>query len=32
MQLLCKRLENEGYFVIQSCGDADGLIVKQAID
>ena len=32
MQLPCKRLENEGYFVIQSCGDADGLIVKQAID
>ena len=32
MQLLCKRLENEGYFVIQSCGDADVLIVKQAID
>ena len=32
IQLLCKRLENEGYFAVQSCGDADVLIVKQAID
>ena len=25
-------MENEGYFTVQSCGDADVLIVKQAID
>ena len=31
-KLLCKRLENEGYFAVQSCGDADVLIVKQATD
>ena len=32
IQLLCKLLENEGYFAVQSCGDADVLIVKQAVD
>ena len=32
IQLLRKRLENEGYFTVQSFGDADVLIVKQAID
>ena len=31
-KLLCKRLENEGYFAVQSCGDADVLIVKQATE
>ena len=31
IQLLCKRLKNEGYFTVQSCRDADALIVKQAI-
>ena len=31
-KFLCKRLENEGYFAVQSCGDADVLIVKQATD
>ena len=32
IQLLCKRLKNEGYFAVQSCRDADVLIVKQAIN
>ena len=32
IQLLCKCLENEGYFTIQSCGDVDVLVVKQAIE
>ena len=32
IKLLCKRLENEDYFAVESCGDANVLIVKQAID
>ena len=32
IHLLRKRLENEGYFAVQSFGDAYVLIVKQAID
>ena len=32
IQLLCKRSENEGYFAVQSCGNTDVLIVKQATD